>query len=82
MAIKGLDFKWYDGFFLSIIKDKDSHLYEGQVVEIGKGSKVKYELGKASGLNKVGGRKVEYIDTDIDGLREKWSTFVSNFIFR
>ncbi|KAI3807320.1 hypothetical protein L1987_23246 [Smallanthus sonchifolius] len=33
-------------------------------------------------LLQVGGRKDEYTDVDIVGVREKWSTFVSNFIFR
>ncbi|KAI3821445.1 hypothetical protein L1987_09013 [Smallanthus sonchifolius] len=26
--------------------------------------------------------KDEYTDADIDGIREEWSTFVANFIFR
>ncbi|KAI3809261.1 hypothetical protein L1987_25232 [Smallanthus sonchifolius] len=32
--------------------------------------------------NNVGRRKDEYTDDDIDGVREEWSNFVSNFIFR
>ncbi|KAI3763261.1 hypothetical protein L1987_53715 [Smallanthus sonchifolius] len=32
--------------------------------------------------NNVGGSKDEYTDVDIDGVREEWSTYVSNFIFR
>ncbi|KAI3775810.1 hypothetical protein L1987_45564 [Smallanthus sonchifolius] len=32
--------------------------------------------------NNVRGSKDKYTDVDIDGVREEWSTYVSNFIFR